>query len=149
SFTQTNSKDRDSLVQKFLAKIDSVKEELDKKRKPILEEQKQLEAQGKSLERSEEQNLAFFSKQTLALENAAKIIRKNLALFKSGKAPLTQEQVTTILEKNPIDPQTKLQALSFDGRNPLVQGLVIDWDSDKIQVKFYDDVQKIRLSEEH
>ncbi|HEY4831206.1 MAG TPA: protein translocase subunit SecD [Waddliaceae bacterium] len=149
SFTQSEAKDRDPLLQKFLARVDSIKSDLEKQRQPLLEEQKKLQKEGKFLDRDEEQRLSFINNQYRSLEAAGKIIRKNLTTFKSGKRPWNTSEVSEMLAKGSIDPLTQLQFLSFEGRDPIIQGLVIDWGNDKIQLQIYDDVQKIRLSEKN
>lgn len=149
SFTQTEDKNRDTLLQKFLARVDSIKTDLERQRQPLLEEQKKLQKEGKPLDRDEEQRLSFITNQYRSLDAAGKIIRKNLATFKSGKQPWSADEVLEILAKGSTDPLTQLQFLNFEGRNPIIQGIVIDWSNDKIHLQIYEDIQKIRLSEKN
>jgi SecD/SecF fusion protein len=149
SFTQSDVKDRDTILQKFLAKMDGIKADLERQRQPLLEEQKKLQKEGSFLDRNEEERLSFINNQYRSLDTAGKIVRNNLKIFKSGKKPWTFVEVSEMLSKSSIDPQTQLQFLSFEGRDPLIQGLVIDWSNDKIQLQIYDDIQKIRLSEKN
>lgn len=149
SFIQIDDKNREALPQKFLTQVDSIKSEFEKEKKSLLEEQSKLQKDKKYLETEDERRLAYLEKQTRSLDAAAKIVRKNLTAIKAGKQPFTQNQVMELLGKQPIDPQTKLQTLNFEGRNPYFSGLVLDWDNDKMRLQFFDDVQKIRLSEKH
>ena len=147
SFTQSDAKDRDASIQKFLTRIDSIKSDLERQRKSILNEQQKQE--GKTLERSEEQRLSYINNQYKALDAAGKIIRKNQDAFKAGQKPLTASQIHEMLANEAIDPQNEFQEISLEGRNPVIQGLIIDWVNDKIQLKIYDDVQAIRLGEKN
>lgn len=148
TLTQVDVPDRESLLQKFVAKIDGMKSELEKQKKPILDEKATLQKEGKFIDTSVEQRLAYLDNQHQALEKASKIIGSNTSAIKSGKAPLTIQEIQQNLTKgeSEVDPKEPLQVLSLEGRHPFIESLVIDWGNDKILLHFYPQVQDLRQS---
>ncbi|NGX42885.1 MAG: hypothetical protein K940chlam7_01173, partial [Chlamydiae bacterium] len=149
SFTQVDVPDREGLIQKFLSRADGLKADLQKQKKPLLDEQKKLQGEGKFLDLSAEQQLSFLDNQIQSLESAGTIIRGNTSLFRAEKKPLTAEEVQQNLkdaEAN-IDPRDPMLVLNLMDRHPFIQSIAIDWSNDKILLNFYDDVQEIRLSQ--
>ncbi|MFQ5729336.1 MAG: protein translocase subunit SecDF, partial [Waddliaceae bacterium] len=93
SFTQVDTPERDGLIQKLLARIDGLKEELRNQRKPLEEEQKKLQEEGKFPDISTEQRLSFINNQYQSLDSAGVLIRKYTSLFQAGKKPLSVEEI--------------------------------------------------------
>ena len=112
----------------------------------MADEQKKLKDQGLTVESSQEQQLALLENQRNALETASSIIRKNMDSFKAAKKPLTYADIAKALEKNSKKQETT-QLLNLEGRDPFVEALAIDWESDKISLRFYPDIQKIRYND--
>lgn len=143
NFAQSDNADGDTLVQKFLARTDALKTRLTNERNALLEEQKKIKAQGLRAESGQEQQLALLNNQRNALEAASAVIQKNIDSFKSAKKALTQAEIAKALEKG-AKSQDGQQVLSLEGRDPFIQALVLDWDNDKISLRFYPDIQKAR-----
>jgi SecD/SecF fusion protein len=146
SLAQGAGKDADATIKKFQTRIDTLKTRLAKQRDQLLDEQKALKAKGSSPDSNQQQLLAVIENQRKALENASTILQKNAELIKTAKNPLTAAEIAAALEKGNNNAIT--QTLSLDGRNPFVQSLVINWDSDQIELQFYPDVQNIRTAAE-
>lgn len=149
SFSQTDYADKEGLIQKFLIKIDDLKSRLATQKETLVQEQKKASEQEQLINSSQQQRLAVIENQRQSLEIASGIVRKNLEVFQSGKAPLTLHAILSQLNQGKAASETKegLQTLNIEGRNPFIQALVIDWNNDKIHLKFYDDVQTVRLDE--
>lgn len=141
SFAQNNN-DNEGLLQKFLSRADALKSRLTAQYNALSEEQKKLKDQGVSLESGQAQMLSLLDNQRNALDAASTIIKKNNELFKTSQKPLTSEQIAKSLEKSA--PNKQAQVLSLEGRNPFVEAIVIDWENDRINLRFYPDVQKLR-----
>lgn len=139
TFTQ-NTTDGEGLLQKFLSRADALKSRLTTQYNTLKEEQKKLKDQG-LLESGQVQLLSLLDNQRNALDAASNIIRKNNDLFKTSQKPLTSEQIGKALEKGASN---STQVLSLEGRNPFVEALVIDWENDRINLRFYPDIQKLR-----
>lgn len=149
TFAQISQPDADTLIQKYLARSESLKTRLGTEIDAILKEQKQLKEKGQFLDSPKQQQLAYLENQRGSLESANAIMRKNTADFKKALKPLTQTSVQAAIAQSAkkINPQDQLQTISLEGRDPFIEAIVIDWGNDKIALKFFNDVQKIRLSE--
>lgn len=147
SFTQIDSPDAASLPQKLLARFENLKNRLGKEITRINEEQKKWDKDGLPRDTAQQQNLALLNNQHRALEKASGILRKHTDAFKSGKKPYTVQQIQELLSQGEKRAEEQEQVLDLDGRNPYVKALVIDWNSDKINFVFYNDVQNIRTSD--
>lgn len=148
TLTQVKGSQNKSLIQKFVAKIDGMKSDLEKQKKIIIDEKNKLQKEGKFLDTSIDQRLAYLDNQHQALEQASKIIGSNNSVILSGKAPLTLKEIQESLNKSEsdINPKEPLQTLSLEGRNPFIESLVIDWGNDRILLQFYPEVQELRQS---
>lgn len=134
--------DIDTVLKKFQTRLDSLKTRLTKQRDEILEEQKTLKAKGSALDANQEQLLAIIENQRKALENGSNIFQKNFNVIKTAKKALTSQEIAAALEKGSSNETT--QTLNLEGRNPFIDSLVINWESDKIDLRFYPDVEKLR-----
>lgn len=146
TFSQTNAKETDGTIQKFLAKADSLSKKIQEQRDALQKEQASLKEQGEMLESSQQQMLAVLNNQHQALTSAASIIRKNTADFQKGPKPLTVEKIQMLLTQAAAD-TTQPQVLSLEGYHPFIKNLVINWEDSEISLGFYDDVQALRLQE--
>lgn len=149
SFSQIKGSDKESLIQKFLARAESLKVSLATQKDSLLKEQNKSKDSGELASVDVEQRISILDKQRQSLESATAIIQANVAQFKAGETPLTEETISAALAASAakIDPRDKKQTLSLEGRNPFVQALVIDWGDDQISLQLYPDVQEIRLAE--
>lgn len=138
--------DSSAIMKKFTARMDNQKSRLTQQRDALIEDQKKQKTQGQSIEGGQEQLLAVYESQIKSLDNAAKLITKNLETINSAKKGLTREEITATLEKGKAVAGTT-QKISLEGRNPYIDALVIDWDNNKIELEFFPDVQQIRNSE--
>ncbi len=138
SFSQIDTPNAAELPQKFQARVEAL-------RKKISEQidKQQTAAQGNA---EQEQTLYLLKNQVRALESAGQIIKNNLNDFKAGKKPLNETAINNELmaSAQKIDPRDQQQIISLQGRNPLVESIVIDWGNDRIVTKLYNDVQDIR-----
>ncbi|PJD96096.1 MAG: protein translocase subunit SecDF [Parachlamydia sp.] len=141
SFTQVEG-DKAGFSQKLLAKMETLKTTLEARREALIQEQKKKTESGELLAESQGQELALLGNQMQILESARTILRSRSAEFNAGLKPLTQAEIQKNIDQTASKSST--QIVSLEGRNPFVESLLIDWDSDRLQVKFYDDVQKIR-----
>jgi SecD/SecF fusion protein len=149
-FAQTSASDPNALIQKYLVKSETLKTKLSAELDAILNEQKQLKEKGQVLTSPKQQQLANLENQKSSLETANAILRKNLEDFKKPSSPLTVASIQTNLSQNSVLASEKesVETINLSGHNPFVEALVVDWNNDQIMIKFYDDIQKIRLNEE-
>jgi SecD/SecF fusion protein len=148
SLSQIDQGDANGLVQKFIVRSDALKSKLETQKNLIEAEQKKLKDQGISTDSNKDQQISLLENQRNALETANAILKKNAADPKTILKPLTNEEIHKSFSKGlPMEKGDRIQILSLDGRNPFIQSLAIDWNNDKISINFFDDVQKIRLSD--
>lgn len=128
--------------------------------KRLLEQQKRFKSEKEKLESlqketlnsaseaDQEQTIAHLSKKISILDHASSVIKKNLAEFKSTAA-LSHERITQELQAgvNATKSGNGQQLIRLQDTNPFVEALIIDWNSDKIIIKLYDDVQKLRTND--
>lgn len=150
TFTQISRADSDSLMQKFAAKAEALKTQLAAQAQELKLSQQKLKDAGEFTDVHQEQLLTLLENQQQTLDAALTFIRKNNALFVSLVKPLTESSIRAALTASAAEMRAhdKVQVLDLQGSNPFIQALVINWDTDKILVKPYQDVQSIRLNEE-
>lgn len=121
--------DASEAIQKYLVQAEKLKESL----------KKELDTLSKS-----DHRYSIVNSQYLALDKGAALIKKNSADFNAGVKALTENELRTALTKTNL---TDLrQTLSLMNRNPFIESLVVDLGNDRIETRFYDDVQNIRLT---
>lgn len=149
SFSQIDAPDAAALPQKLLARLENLKSRLEKESNRLSEEQKKLEKDGLPQDFAHQQNTAIVKNQRLALEKAITALRKQADAFKSGKKPLSAAEVNTQLAEGAkrMSDQNLQQTVDLGEHNPFIKALVIDWNSDKIELVFYNDIQGIRQSD--
>lgn len=139
SFSQIESKEAKGNIQQFLSRLQEINKQIKEKRAV-------LEKNSDTLSSPEEQQLAVYNNQVQALEMGIAILSKNIAEFESGHQPLTLEQIQELLAKQ-SGPDEQTQEVSLKGYHPFIEALTINWDSSRVDVNFYPDVQAMRLSE--
>lgn len=82
-----------------------------------------------------------------APHEAAQQSGKNEGKEAKTKKALTPTQIATALQSG-YKPGESTQTLSLEGSNPYIEALMINWDSDKIVLRFSPDVKKVRGSQE-
>lgn len=143
SFTQGPK--NEGLIDKFVARAETLKLSLSSKKDALDKEQKQLLEKGQFISSDQAQQVTQLDNQILSLENAIAVIKRNQTQFQAGLAPLTSDAIHASLEKSAstIDPKDKIQVLSLENRNPFVQSLLIDWNNSAIELQLYPDVTTI------
>lgn len=149
SFSQSTSADASAIPQKLLARLEGLKGRIEKDSSRLVDEQKKLDKEGVPRDSAQQQKITLLNNQRQALDKAVAILRKNADVFKSGKKPYTAEDVKKLLAEGAtrVSNKDQEQTLDLNGRNPFVQALVIDWNSDKISLAFFNDVQDARLAD--
>lgn len=135
----------ETLIQKYLTKAETLKTRLTAQVEDLLKTEKSLKEKGQPLDTLQQETLVLAENQRKAIDGANGIIRANLSLFKSALQPLTYASIRKELAESSTKAIDNKQLIHLDGRNPFVEGLLIDWNNDKIVLQFYPDVDKIRM----
>lgn len=141
SFAQGSAKEGDNLTEKFLTRL----EEQNKKVKKQRDDLSKAEKDGLTLAAAEEQELAVLNNQAKALEASISIMSKQKEDFQKANKPLTIDAIQEILKKSPT--KEFVQTIDLTGFHPFIKGLTIDWESSRLRIDLYPDIQELRLSE--
>ncbi len=144
TFAQTEKGSPDALLQKFTSYADGLTSRLTTERAALLEEQKALKEKGVPLSHAQELSLSVLDHQKKSLESALAIIKKNAGSFKAAKKSLSYNEIAKTLANS--SSQDSVQILNLEGRDPFVEALLIDLNQGTISLKFFADVQTLRLS---
>jgi SecD/SecF fusion protein len=147
SFTQIDLPNKDELIQKYLSRSEKLLSSLETEKQALLAEQTKAKEAQNFLDSAKQQRLTLLQNEQQTLKAANVIIQKNLAQFKNGKNPLTLSEIQNELAKSDVATPGKIQTVSLNGKNPFVEALLIDWNSDRIELKFFDDIQALRMSD--
>ncbi|MBA3957287.1 MAG: protein translocase subunit SecD [Parachlamydiaceae bacterium] len=133
------------LIQKYLARAETLKASLAAERETLLQEQKKLRENGEFLSNEKEQTLSAIEGQRQKLDAAITIVQKNQALFKEGPG-LTQASIQQALKlsESQLNAKEKRQVVNLEGRNPFVEALVLNWGDNRIELQFYPEVAASR-----
>lgn len=147
NFAQTATENNQSILTTFQKRLEEQQKRFKTQQDSLLEQKKELAKKNQELEEAQEHQLQLLQKQIASLNSASTILKNNLADF-SGDKPLT---LSTIVEELAVADRTSSvdtrQIVSLKNSNPFVEALIIDWNSSKVFLKFYDDLQEIRLSD--
>ena len=143
SFTQ-GSENAEGTLAKFTARLESQAKLVAAEKNTLKQEQEALVKQGQQPDGEQAQQISLLENQAKILSAAAAIVKNNITSFKSLK-PLNSRDIATELQAHAAKSGLNEQVVSLQGRNPFIEALVIDWNADKIRLKFYDDVQQLRL----
>ncbi len=148
SYTQIDHPDRDNLINKLIARLETTKTRLETQAKQLSEEENKLKAQGSLQDTSKTEAISSLGKQQASLDAALSVVKKNLADFKAGKKPLTRDDLAKALNKGfqTVDTRDYVQKVDLASYNPLIKGMHIDWADNQIVFILYEDVQKVRTT---
>jgi len=144
SFTQIDAKDRENLVSNFSSKLELLEKYFKTQAHTIETEQTARQDQDLPQDTNQLQQLAFLKNQIQTLESAFLILSKHQPEFENGILPITQSKIQEILTS---ENHNGIQEVNLEGYNPLIKGLRINWESSKVALIVYDDLQKLRLQE--
>lgn len=148
TFSQIDRKDAAGLVQNYVARLKMIQLNLEKTGQTLKADLNIEKEKGGFASTEKEEALALNTSHIQTIDGAVNLIEKNLASFQTVNPPLTREAIAAALTSSFSKiGNDGLQTLSLEGKNPFIESLVIHWDNDKLTLKFYDDVQKIRTTE--
>ncbi len=141
SFTQIDVSDRSKLVQNFISALDNLKEKIKIEKGTLREENEKLKAQGQYLETVKQQQLELLTSREKVLGLASAIVKRNTRAFAAGRTPFTFAALAAALQSKSSD---KVQTIPFEGSNPFIEKLSIDWSNETIYLALYSDIAEFR-----
>jgi len=143
SFSQLEIDNREAFIQSFAKVLDQTKDQIKLERISLQSEAQSLQTRGDFLETSKQQRLEILTSQEKTLSDATALIKKHQSVFAQGKTPYTFESVNSLLEEGFVratDRDSKIQKIDLEQRNPFIQSIVLDWDSETISLNLYRDL---------
>ncbi len=142
SFTQDELPNKQASVKQFIASLDELKDKLKIERIAIEQESAALKEQGGFLDGLKQQRLDILASQEKTLDTASAIVKRNAMAFGAGKTPLNFATFGSLLleTSKKMDPASKTQVISLNGRNPYIEQISIDWANEKITLKPYQEI---------
>lgn len=96
-------------------------------------------------EKAKGDDLAQAERELKSVNQALSVLKKNEADIKSAHAVLNLNDIKAEIAKPRKANEPFL--ISLKGSNPLVEGLIVDLENDLVLLKFYDDVDAVRLGQ--
>ena len=143
SFSQVDVPNQRQFIEQWIGALERVKDQVRLERIALSQEKENLLEQGKVLEATQQQRLDWLNTRENLVINAVALIKKNLANFSSGKTPLNFTSMKTSL-KEAFQATGNQQTVSLSGHHPLIESLTVDWDSERIILNLYADVQQMK-----
>lgn len=144
SFSQVDTAQRSSLIDQFAQTLDQTKDQIKLDRIELQSQASTLQSKGEFLETFQQQRLEQLLLQEKTLSDASALVKKHKSVFALGQTPWQAVAFAQELDKTFLDESKKgscEQIISFAKRNPFIESMVIDWDSESIQLKLYADVE--------
>lgn len=145
NFLQTSEKNKDELLTTYKASLSSLISKLETEKETLISEEAKAKENKQFLETVKQQRLIAIGNEIQALKAASSLLEKNSDELKKISTSLTKQEISQELAKG--IPESLVQTVSLQGKNPFVEALVIDWNSDRIELKFFDDVAAILAKE--
>ncbi|MBA3602887.1 MAG: protein translocase subunit SecD [Parachlamydiaceae bacterium] len=148
NFAQVSADSDQNVLASFVKRLEDQQKRLDEQQKSLAEKQKDTTNQEGDEAENQAHSLQLAEKQNALLQSAAAIIKKYSADFKPQNA-LNHDAIAKELAVGSklAGAQVDRQVVSLHGANPFVEALIIDWNADKVLLKFYDDLQELRTSD--
>lgn len=149
SIGQIDGVNPETLYKQFQAKLDGALQHVTVAKDELEGEKKKAKERNVALDPSLELSLSKLESQSRSLVAASSALKKYLSDIKQGVKPLTETSVAEALiaSETQVKNGDLRQVVSLNGRNPLIEALVIDWNSDMITLKLYKDIDDIRQGE--
>lgn len=147
SFSQIETDNRDLFIQNFIRALEQAKDQIKLERISLQSAAQSLQAKGNFLDTDKQQRLEQLAGKEKTLESAYAAVKKHKAAFASGKNPWSFESLSSKLEQSYLaasESGTKLQTLQFEGRNPFIQGITINWETETIELSLFPDLVAYR-----
>lgn len=142
NFTQIEGENASHSVQSFTAAAEHLKDQIKLEKIALQAEKEQKKSQGAFLETVKQQRLEQLISREKTLSSAIDIIKRKSSLMASGKKPWTYATFGAALDASAqkANSADKIQTVSLEGRNPLIEKLSIDWSNEKITFTLYPDI---------
>jgi SecD/SecF fusion protein len=130
SFSQIDVANQRQFIEQWVGALERLKDQ-------VRLERIALSQAGETLDTVKQQRLDWLNSRENLLINSTALVKKHIADFAAGKTPLNFTTMTAALKENN-------QNISLGGRNPFIESLTVDWESERIVLNLYPDLQQMK-----
>jgi len=137
SFSQIDVANQRQFIEQWVSALERLKDQVRLERIALSQEKDSLQGEGKYLEPVKLQRLEWLNNRENLLINSTALVKKHILDFAAGKTPLNFMTMTAALKENN-------QNISLGGRNPFIESFTVDWESERIVLNLYPDLQQMK-----
>jgi SecD/SecF fusion protein len=141
SFSQIEVANQRQFIEQWINTLERLKDQVRLERITLSQEKESLVGQGKYLETVKQQRLEWLNNRENLLINSAALIKKHIADFSAGRTPLNFTTMKAAVKDSVTGTQ---QIIPLTGHHPFIESMTIDWDSERIILNLYPDVQQLK-----
>ena len=142
SFSQIDVSNQRQFIEQWITALDRLKDQVRLERISLSQEKESLKGEEKYLDAIKQQRLEWLNNRENLLINSTALIRKHTAAFSAGATPLNFTTMAATLKETPVSGTQ--QTISLAGHHPFIESLTIDWDSERIVLNLYPDIQEMK-----
>ena len=142
SFSQIEVANQRQFIEQWIGALEKVKDQVRLERIALSQEKDSLIGEGKYLDTVKQQRLEWLNNRENLLINSAALVKKHIAAFSAGKTPLNFTTMKASLKESQAS--AGQQIISLSGHHPFIESLTVDWDSERIVLNLYADVQQVK-----
>ena len=146
TFSQIDTPDRTLFIDRLIAAMAMIKDKTKLERIALSQEKETLRGNGNYLETVKEQRLEMLIAREKTLSDAEGLLRRHATDAAKGQMPWNYAAVAALL-KEAAQKNSLSQTISFVGRNPYIEQIVIDFPGEKISLIPYADVAQNRQAQ--
>jgi SecD/SecF fusion protein len=149
SFVLDKKDEGKTLTSKLAQVFDSAQKRTQASKEALSNEEAKLKKDNLSLSSSQAQSLASLEHQIETLTHSSALVKAHSKEFTESAPPLTTQKAQALIAEGAkkATPQSGIQIVPLEGRNPFIEALVINWNDDLISLKLYNDLVKLREEE--
>lgn len=135
SFSQIEVANQRQFIEQWISALERLKDQVRLERIALSQEKDSLDA-------VKQQKLEWLNNRENLLINSTAIVKKHIAAFSSGKTPLNFITMKASLKESQIS--SGEQIISLSGHHPFIESITVDWNSERIVLNLYADVQQVK-----
>lgn len=139
SLSQGNVGDKSRFSSRLLSAVSSIKDQLRIEKIALQKELESVKDQNKTPDILKKQRLDLLASRENTISGFEGLLRKYSSAFQNSQDTWSYDSIATKLKQSP-----GMQELSFEGRNPIIEKVVVDWPNNTILLKLYPDVVRFR-----
>ncbi|HUD01928.1 MAG TPA: protein translocase subunit SecD [Rhabdochlamydiaceae bacterium] len=141
SFSQIDVPNQKQFIDQWIGALERLKDQVRLERIALSQEKESLVSEGKYLETVKQQRLEWLNNRENLLINSAALVKKHVSDFSAGKTPLNFTTMKASLKESGTGIG---QTIDLKGHHPFIESLTVDWDSERIVLNLYPDVQQMK-----